>query len=152
MLRCLMFSVLLLSLGCGEETNTGDPALITYAPALGVDLTAMERRESGLYLQDVRVGTGDEATRGRQVTVDYTGWLPSGTQFDSSRSAGRAPFSFTPGQGRVIDGWEEGVVGMKVGGLRKLVIPSALAYGAQGRNSIPPHSVLIFDIELLSVP
>jgi FKBP-type peptidyl-prolyl cis-trans isomerase FkpA len=150
----LTLCALLLLISCGGDTTTasGDPAEVTYAPALGVDLQAMEHRESGLYLQDVTVGTGDEATRGRPVTVNYTGWLPDGTQFDSSKSTGRTPFSFTPGQGRVIDGWEEGIVGMKVGGLRKLVIPSSLGYGNQAAGSIPPNSVLVFDVELLSIP
>lgn len=154
MLRSLMISLLLLApLGCGEsDSNSGDPEQVTYASGLGVDLTAMERRESGLYLQDVRAGTGDAATLGRPVTVNYTGWLPNGTQFDSSKSAGRTPFSFTPGEGRVIAGWEEGIVGLKVGGLRKLVIPASLGYGNQSRGSIPANSVLVFDVELLSIP
>jgi len=154
MFRSLMVSLLLIaSLGCGgEDSDSGDPAQVTYAPALGVDLTAMERRDSGLYVQDIVAGTGTTATAGRQVTVDYTGWLPDGTQFDSSKAPGRPPFSFTPGQGRVIAGWEEGIPGMKVGGLRKLVIPTSLAYGEQGNRSIPPHSVLVFDVELRSVP
>lgn len=150
MFRCLIVSVLLLSVGCGEES--GDPTKVTYAQELGVDLNAMERLESGLYLQDLVVGTGDEATRGRPVTVNYTGWLPDGKQFDSSTSEGRSPLSFTPGQGRVIAGWEEGIVGMKVGGLRKLVLPSTLGYGEQAIGTIPPHSVLVFDVELLSIP
>jgi FKBP-type peptidyl-prolyl cis-trans isomerase FkpA len=155
MLRTLSLSLslllLLLSLGCGDS-GSGDPTKVTYAPELGVDLTAMELRESGLYLQDVSVGTGATATLGRQVTVDYTGWLPNGTQVDSSKSAGRKPFFFTPGQGSVIDGWEEGIVGMKVGGLRKLVIPASLGYGDQKNGPIPANSVLVFDIELLSIP
>jgi FKBP-type peptidyl-prolyl cis-trans isomerase FkpA len=154
MLRCLMLSSLLsLWLGCGGEPTSGDPAKVTYASELGVNLDAMEHRESGLYLQDLQEGTGDLATRGRQVTVNYTGWLPSGKQFDSSKGAGRTPFSFTPGQGRVIAGWEEGIPGMKVGGVRKLVLPSTLGYGAQGAgDSIPPNSVLVFEVELLSIP
>jgi FKBP-type peptidyl-prolyl cis-trans isomerase FkpA len=150
MFRYLIFSVLLLSVGCGEDS--GDPAKVTYAKDLGVDLNAMERLESGLYLQDLVVGTGDEATRGRQVTVDYTGWLPNGKQFDSSKPEDRNPLMFTLGQGRVIEGWEEGVPGMKAGGVRKLVIPAALAYGNQSRGEIPANSVLVFDVELLSVP
>ncbi|MFL5346417.1 MAG: FKBP-type peptidyl-prolyl cis-trans isomerase [Hyalangium sp.] len=155
--RFMMLSSLLLLLGCGGASssgaNSGDPAKVTYAPELGVDLNAMERRESGLYVQDVQVGTGDTSTLGRKVTVNYTGWLPDGTKFDSSKNAGRTPFSFTPGQGSVIDGWEEGIPGMKVGGVRRLVIPSSLGYGAQGAGaSIPPNSVLIFDVELLSIP
>ncbi|ADO68438.1 Peptidyl-prolyl cis-trans isomerase, FKBP-type [Stigmatella aurantiaca DW4/3-1] len=143
---------LLWLLGCGDDTpeRSGDPTLATYAPSLGVDLTAMQRLDSGLYLQDKVVGTGAEAVRGRQVTVHYTGWLPDGTQFDSSR--GRNPFSFTPGRGDVIAGWEQGVPGMKVGGIRRLVLPSALGYGNRSVGAIPARSVLVFDVELISIP
>jgi peptidylprolyl isomerase len=150
MFRCLLSLAFLLSTACGEES--GDPAKVSYAKSLGVDLSAMEHRESGLYLLDVVVGSGAEASLGRQVTVDYTGWLPDGTQFDSSKPEDRNPLTFTPGEGRVIAGWEEGIPGMKVGGLRRLVIPSSLAYGAQRRGEIPANSVLIFDVELLSIP
>jgi peptidylprolyl isomerase len=149
----MLSPLLLLPLGCGDsDSHSGDPAKVTYAAELGVDLAAMEHRESGLYVQDVQPGTGDEASLGRRVTVNYTGWLPNGTQFDSSRNAGRTPFSFTPGQHTVIQGWEEGIPGMKVGGVRKLVLPSNLGYGAQGNGPIPGNSVLIFDVELLSIP
>lgn len=150
MFRGLILSVLLLSVGCGGDS--GDPTKVTYAKELGVDLNAMEILESGLYLQDLVVGTGDEAVRGRQITVDYTGWLPNGKVFDSSKPEDRNPFTFTPGQGRVIEGWEQGIPGMKVGGVRKLVIPAELGYGPQSRGEIPSNSVLIFDVELLSVP
>ncbi|ATB34740.1 FKBP-type peptidyl-prolyl cis-trans isomerase [Cystobacter fuscus] len=139
---CLLLTVA----ACGSES--GDPTKVTYAPALGVDLTAMNRSESGLYTQDQVVGTGIEATNGRLLQVNYSGWLPDGTLFDTSQ--GRTPFSFTLGQGRVIRGWDEGLVGMKVGGKRRLIIPSDLAYGEQGNYAIPPYSVLIFDVELLS--
>lgn len=105
---------------------------------------------------DIRVGTGAEATAGRTLTVNYTGWLynPSGTdgkgtQFDSS--AGRGPFSFVLGRGQVIAGWDQGVAGMRVGGLRRLVLPPNLAYGASGNGPIPPNATLVFDIELLNV-
>ncbi len=105
---------------------------------------------------DVRVGAGAEATAGRRVTVNYTGWLYStsapenkGQQFDSS--VGAAPLAFTLGVGQVIRGWDQGVVGMRVGGQRRLVIPPALGYGANGTGPIPPNATLIFDIELLSV-
>lgn len=106
---------------------------------------------------DLVVGTGVEAVSGRRLTVNYTGWLYDasaagnrGTQFDSSLSAGRAPFAFTLGSGQVIQGWDRGVVGMRVGGQRRLVIPPSLAYGSSGSGPIPPNATLIFDIELLS--
>jgi FKBP-type peptidyl-prolyl cis-trans isomerase FkpA len=107
---------------------------------------------------DLRIGTGAEALTGRFVTVNYTGWLYAagvpenkGTQFDSSLSPGRQPFSFTLGRGQVIAGWDQGVVGMRVGGQRRLVIPPNLAYGSSGSGPIPPNATLVFDIELLAV-
>lgn len=107
---------------------------------------------------DLRVGSGADATTGRRLTVHYTGWLydptqpdQKGRQFDSS--VGRQPFVFTLGAGQVIRGWDQGVVGMKVGGQRRLVIPPELAYGSAGAGggAIPPNSTLVFDIELLDV-
>jgi FKBP-type peptidyl-prolyl cis-trans isomerase FkpA len=106
---------------------------------------------------DLRVGTGTEATSGKRVTVNYTGWLYStsgtnnkGTQFDSS--VGKSPFVFVLGAGQVITGWDRGVVGMKVGGSRRLVIPPELAYGSAGAGGvIPPNATLVFDIDLLDV-
>jgi FKBP-type peptidyl-prolyl cis-trans isomerase len=110
-----------------------------------------------LVKTDAVVGNGKEAVAGRTVEVHYTGWLyeaaaPSqrGKQFDSS--AGRGPFSFPLGAGRVIKGWDEGVAGMKVGGKRTLVIPPALGYGKRGAGGvIPPDATLVFDVELLDV-
>jgi FKBP-type peptidyl-prolyl cis-trans isomerase FkpA len=110
-----------------------------------------------LVKTDAVVGKGKEAVAGRTVEVHYTGWLyeaaaPSqrGKQFDSS--AGRGPFSFPLGAGRVIKGWDEGVAGMKVGGKRTLVIPPALGYGKRGAGGvIPPDATLVFDVELLDV-
>jgi len=110
-----------------------------------------------LQITDVKVGTGAEATNGRSVTVHYTGWLYSetaanhhGSQFDSSVSRG-VPFTFTLGAGSVIKGWDQGVVGMKVGGQRTLIIPPSLGYGALGNPPIPGNATLVFDIELLNV-
>ena len=106
--------------------------------------------ESGLVIIDLIVGDGDEAIPGKNVTVDYTGTLENGNQFDSS--IGRAPFPFPLGAGRVIKGWEEGVSGMKVGGKRKLIIPPELGYGSRAMgNAIPPNSTLIFEVDLLKV-
>jgi FKBP-type peptidyl-prolyl cis-trans isomerase FkpA len=106
---------------------------------------------------DLVVGTGATATVGRLATVNYTGWFynPSGAdgkgaQFDSSFDPGRTPLSFVIGGGTVIAGFSQGVTGMKVGGKRRLVIPAALAYGSQGKDSIPPNATLVFDIELLT--
>ncbi len=111
---------------------------------------------TSLRITDTRVGTGTEATNGRTLTVNYTGWLydqnaagNKGLQFDSS--VGRQPFSFQLGAGRVISGWDQGFVGMRVGGLRTLVIPASLAYGSSGTSGIPPNAALVFDVELLSV-
>lgn len=105
---------------------------------------------SGVVVTDLVVGNGAEAKKGQRVRVHYTGWLTNGTQFDSS--VGGEPFDFRLGAGEVIKGWDHGVAGMKVGGKRKLVIPPALGYGAQGAgDDIPPHSTLVFEVELLKV-
>jgi FKBP-type peptidyl-prolyl cis-trans isomerase len=105
----------------------------------------------GLQYWDIKVGTGKEAKKGDSVKVNYTGWLTNGKKFDSS--IGRGPFTVQPlGNAPVIKGWNEGIVGMKVGGKRQLRIPADLAYGQQGYPGvIPPNSTLIFDVELLGV-
>ena len=106
---------------------------------------------SGLQYLDLKVGTGATAQAGQTVTVHYTGWLENGKKFDSSVDRGQ-PFSFPLGAGRVIKGWDEGVQGMKVGGKRKLIVPSNLGYGARGAGGvIPPNATLIFEVELLGV-
>jgi FKBP-type peptidyl-prolyl cis-trans isomerase len=104
-----------------------------------------------LVMEDKLVGTGTEAVAGKKVTVHYSGFLTNGTMFDSSIPR-KTPFSFILGAGEVIQGWDRGVVGMKVGGKRKLTIPSKFGYGARGAgNAIPPNATLIFDVELLKV-
>ena len=110
------------------------------------------KTESGLQYWDIKVGTGDVvAKKGDHVKVDYTGWLTTGKKFDSSVGTGQ-PFDFRIGHGDVIKGWDEGVVGMKVGGKRQLRIPPDLAYGKEGYpGAIPPNATLIFDIQLVSV-
>lgn len=147
LLALLSTCLLLAASACGPDM--GDPANVTFAPALGVDLAAMNRSDSGLYTQDQVVGTGTTAEAGRFVEVHYTGWLANGFQFDTSRD-GNQPFEFRLGQDSVIQGWEEGLLGMKVGGKRRLVIPSKLGYGSRGSYpDIPPDAVLVFDVELL---
>jgi FKBP-type peptidyl-prolyl cis-trans isomerase len=111
--------------------------------------------KSGLKYIDHTVGTGAEAITGKQVTVHYTGWLDDngkhGTKFDSSKDRNQ-PFTIPLGAGQVIKGWDEGIVGMKEGGTRELIIPGDLAYGKRGYPGvIPPDATLIFEVELISV-
>ena len=110
------------------------------------------KMKSGLIIVDNVVGEGLEAEKFDILTVNYTGKLEDGTVFDSSKNPGRDPFRFTVGAGQVIQGWEEGFIGMKIGGTRTLTIPSEMGYGARGAGDvIPPNATLIFDIELLEV-
>lgn len=112
----------------------------------------MTTMDNGLKIQDLRVGTGPEAKSGYVVAVNYVGTLENGKKFDSSYDRGK-PFEFLLGAAQVIEGWDIGVAGMKVGGKRKLIIPPALAYGERniGNGLIPPNSTLIFEVELLAV-
>ncbi len=109
-----------------------------------------EQAPTELQIEDLMVGTGEEAQTGNTVSVHYKGTLFNGTIFDSSYNRG-APFSFTLGQNSVIQGWEQGVLGMKVGGKRKLIIPPDLAYGPRAIGLIPANSTLVFEVELLDV-
>lgn len=130
------------------------------APAPVTPPVAAETQAPQVEIVDRVVGTGKEASLGSNVVVNYTGWFHKplakqqrGRKFDSSLDNGRDPLEFQLGAGRVIKGWEQGVAGMKVGGKRTLIIPSALAYGKRGAGGgmIPPDSDLIFDVELLNV-
>jgi FKBP-type peptidyl-prolyl cis-trans isomerase FkpA len=106
---------------------------------------------SGLEYEELLVGAGDPAKSGQTVEVHYTGWLQDGTKFDSSVDRNR-PFSFAIGRGQVIQGWEEGIQGMRVGGKRKLIIPYKLAYGERGHPPVIPEKAdLIFEVELLKI-
>ncbi len=109
--------------------------------------------------RDLRVGTGADAVAGTVLTVNYTGWLfnaaqpdQKGAQFDSSRTEGRTPLVFRLGNNEVIPGWDQGLVGMKVGGLRRLVVPPSMAYGGSRNGPIPPNATLVFEVELLETP
>jgi peptidylprolyl isomerase len=129
-----------------ELTDVSEPRTSTKVDAKDYTTTA-----SGLKFYDLEVGTGESPKQGQTVLVQYTGWLEDGTQFDSSIGSNQ-PFSFQIGTGGVIPGWDEGIMTMKVGGKRQLVIPASLAYGEQGSGSvIPPNATLIFEIELISI-
>ena len=119
------------------------------APEVDGDVQATP---SGLRYVDTVVGQGPSPIAGSMVFVNYTGWLTDGRKFDSSVDRGE-PFSFTIGQGQVIPGWDEGVMSMRVGGKRRLIIPPNLGYGQQGAGGgvIPPNATLVFDVDLLSV-
>jgi FKBP-type peptidyl-prolyl cis-trans isomerase FkpA len=152
---------------CGDSTNTSSDTSSagTHAPAAACALqpqpattdslatpVTLITASDGLKSGDIKVGTGAVAGTGSSVTVQYTGWTADGCIFDTSRKAGTPPFVFALGAGRVIVGWEEGVRGMHAGGIRRLVIPPALAYGDAGfAPVIPANATLTFDIELLAV-
>ena len=104
-----------------------------------------------LTIEDIIVGEGTEAVKHSIVTVNYTGWLEDGFKFDSSLNPGREPFRFTVGAGQVIQGWDQGIPGMKIGGKRKLTIPPSMGYGNRDNGAIPANSVLIFEVDLLVV-
>ena len=125
-----------------KKPAAGGPTKVTGEPT---------KTASGLEYWDIKVGAGAVAQTGQHVKVDYTGWLTDGKKFDSSVGTGH-PFDFMLGAGQVIKGWDEGVVGMKVGGKRQLRIPPDLAYGAKGYpGAIPPSATLIFDVQLVDV-
>jgi FKBP-type peptidyl-prolyl cis-trans isomerase len=139
--RILLFVLLsALTLSLAQSQPAG-PTKVTGKPTTTRD---------GLQYWDIKVGTGATAASGQKVTVNYTGWLTNGKQFDTS--VGKSPFSFKLGANEVIKGWDEGVAGMKVGGKRQLRIPPELGYGSRGfPGVIPANSTLIFDVELLGV-
>lgn len=133
--------------------QTGATTANTTAPAAqtAAESTAESTAATALKMEDLKVGTGAEAVAGKTVSVHYTGWLTDGKKFDSSLDRGQ-PFEFQLGAGQVIQGWDKGVAGMKVGGKRKLTIPSDMGYGARGAGGvIPPNATLVFEVELLGV-
>lgn len=160
--RVLFALVLLLGVvgACGDDADdppTEDVDGQVQAPDQEEEADASEScvrgepttSESGLVIEDLECGTGEEARRGNYILVHYQGELEDGTVIDSSR--GGAPLPLNLGGGGVIQGWEEGIPGMRVGGVRKLTIPPELAYGSSGAGPIPPNSTLIFEVELLEI-
>lgn len=144
---------LMLLAACGSEDappeEAGGPEDVVTGPVVCAEEEVVT--ESGLRVEDLECGEGEEATTGDVVTVHYVGTFEDGTQFDASRDHGQ-PFSFRLGGGDVIAGWDEGVQGMQVGGTRMLTIPPDLGYGAAGAGDvIPPNATLIFEVELLGI-
>lgn len=132
-----------------EQQESTVPA--DFAESLGIELADMQQTPSGLYVQDMVEGRGLAARSGHVVVVHYTGWLPTGEEFDSTR--GGEARSFQLGARRdVITAWEEGVAGMRIGGVRRLVVPPHLGYGGRGvPGAIPPNATLVFEFELLDI-
>ena len=126
----ITLAILLITVSCSKEKQT---------------------MSNGLQIEDIKIGEGNEVKKFDIVTVNYTGTLENGTKFDSSLNPGRTPFRFTVGAGQVIKGWDEGLMGMKVGGKRKLTIPPELGYGSRDNGPIPANSTLIYDIDLLGI-
>jgi len=130
----------LVAASCGNDPTTPD-----FDASLGIDLSAMTHTASGLYYQDLVVGTGATAIVGDSAAVGYSGWLSNGTLFDAGS------FDFTVGVGRVVPGFDEGVLGMRVGGKRKLVLGPDLGYGNRDYGPIPANSTLVFEVELQQI-
>jgi FKBP-type peptidyl-prolyl cis-trans isomerase FkpA len=165
--RSLAVAALVTLMGCQQSSTTttsetstststaagaaSEPAPAAAAPGAAAAPSAPVTTASGLKIEELAVGSGALAEKGRAVSVHYTGWLTDQTKFDSSLDRGQ-PFEFTLGQGQVIRGWDEGVEGMKVGGKRRLTIPPDLGYGERGAGGvIPPNATLVFEVELLGV-
>jgi len=150
--KTLILAITLFALASPAVAQTAPAKKAPATPAGPTKVTGdPTKTASGLEYWDIKVGTGAVAQTGQQVKVDYTGWLTNGKKFDSSVGTGR-PFDFKLGAGNVIKGWDEGIVGMKVGGKRQLRIPPDLAYGEKGYpGAIPPNSTLIFDVRLVDV-
>ena len=128
--QIITFALMLIAVSCSKEKQT---------------------MNNGLVIEDIKIGDGQEVEKFNIVTVNYTGLLEDGTKFDSSLNPGRSPFRFTVGAGQVIKGWDDGLMGMKVGGKRKLTIPPELGYGSRDNGPIPANSTLIFEIDLLGI-
>lgn len=139
-------AVTLALVACGGNPFGPDPRDVEFAASLEIDLATMTETASGLFFRDVVVGTGEPAAIGDQVTLSYTGWLVDGETFDSNQA-----FPVTLGETNLIDGFTEGIVGMRLGGTRMIVIPANLGYGSQAYRSIPGDAVLVFELTITAL-
>lgn len=155
LLRAAAFAgALITAAACGSSTAPKTPvpdiATTTFAPSLGVNLAAMTKTTNGVYYRDLSVGTGAPIDTGSKVQVRYAGFLVNGSLFDQTQPTA-SPLGFTLGTGGVIKGWDEGLVGMKLGGQRQLIIPPALGYGESGSTNIPSQAILVFVVTVVGV-
>ncbi|MEO5588342.1 MAG: FKBP-type peptidyl-prolyl cis-trans isomerase [Gemmatimonadaceae bacterium] len=149
--RTLAIAAIAGSSACLGVTDS-NPAIpienTTFASSLGVNLAASTKTTNGAYYRDLVVGTGPVIASGQTLSVRYSGWLSNGTLFDSNVNLTNA-YSFKFGVREVIDGWDEALAGIRVGGQRQLIVPPQLAYGPYGNGPIPPNAVLVFTVEVL---
>jgi FKBP-type peptidyl-prolyl cis-trans isomerase len=152
--RAVAATALLAATAClsGESTSIIEKTVeeTTFAASLGVNLAASTKTANGAYYRDLVVGTGTTVASGQTIAVRYTGWLANGTQFDSNTTLAN-PLTFKVGSGQVIAGFDEALVGAKVGSRRQLLIPPSLGYGPYDYGPIPGNSVLVFNVEVISV-
>jgi FKBP-type peptidyl-prolyl cis-trans isomerase len=139
------------AIGCTSSEpadRPSNPATDSYASSLGINTSQFTKLTNDILYRDLTVGTGTVAAPGMTIRVTYTGWLPNGNEFDSNE--GDPPLQFTLGTGLVVQGWDEGIVGMRAGGKRRLLIGSAAGYGRTGKGDIPPNTTMVFDVTLMS--
>jgi FKBP-type peptidyl-prolyl cis-trans isomerase FkpA len=141
-----------------RSTLAAAAAVLACGLAACTESPASPSNSAPFSQRDLLVGTGEDATAGKTLTVNYTGWLfnasrpdQKGAVFDTSLGEGREPFIFVLGSGQVISGWDQGLVGMKVGGTRRIVVPPSLAYGGVRNGPIPPNATLVFEVQLLEI-
>jgi FKBP-type peptidyl-prolyl cis-trans isomerase len=150
----IAIALLVTTTACASASSGAAPATrpmesIPFASTLDVNLAKMTRTPAGVYYRDIEVGTGPVIRGKEDLKVHYTGWLTNGVKFDSNTSDDQ-PLTVPLGRGRAIKGWDDGLVGMRVGGRRQLVIPPELGYGSNRAGVIPPDAVLVFDIRVVS--
>ena len=149
-LRAAACAAALLVAGCGDSTSPNPPDIekTTFASSLNIDLATMTKTPDGVYYKNLTVGDGATIAAGQLINARYTGWLADGTKFGTN--VGGDPFPFHFGRGEVIEGWDLGLVGMKVGGKRQLIIPPSLGYGPSSNGPIPGNSILVFEVTVES--